>query len=407
MPLFKTVLVMDSGNLYDDYIHNSVHSMQYDWVQKVADKLNFNEFTTQLSTAITFAHLLCGLFALFYICNIVWKSWANGSQIDLYKCLKPFVIGLCIMNFSLFVSAVDLLTDGIGSVTQQFANVCGSESKEQFSEYASRVMGESSMLTDKKNQSLDDDAEDYKMSPTNYEDSEEAADQKDKQSNESLLGVIAAALNGLKSLPQRIANTLMTNITAGIQCVAVFAASLFSCCILCMGFIGKAVLYIVGPILFAMELIPGMEGRISGWFKKYLTYSLYPCIINIMNGVLMMVMVTLSSGFETTLTGAGVTMLVHIVVGCVGAFMFLSVPSIANQIMETASNSVGAYAMRPVKYAGGKAGNTISSSIGSGASSVAGTATKSTVAGQVANTVNNAASSMGKKMSSGSNYTGK
>ena len=138
------LLIVDS--LFDYYADiNS--SMQYNWVQDVANVLNFETISAKLGDAVGFAHTLCGLFALFYICVIVWKSWANGSQIDLYKCLKPFVIGLCIMNFSTIVAGVDLIAKGMGSVTQEFVNKCSAESKEQFNQYAQSIVNGSSKTT--------------------------------------------------------------------------------------------------------------------------------------------------------------------------------------------------------------------------------------------------------------------
>ena len=66
------LLIVDS--LFDYYADiNS--SMQYNWVQDVADLLNFETISAKLGDAVGFAHTLCGLFALFYICVIVWKSW--------------------------------------------------------------------------------------------------------------------------------------------------------------------------------------------------------------------------------------------------------------------------------------------------------------------------------------------
>lgn len=35
--------------------------------------------------------LLCGLFSLLYIGNIVWQSWCNGGSINIYALFRPVV----------------------------------------------------------------------------------------------------------------------------------------------------------------------------------------------------------------------------------------------------------------------------------------------------------------------------
>jgi hypothetical protein len=84
-----------------------------------------------------------------------------------------------------------------------------------------------------------------------------------------------------------------------------------------------------------------MEGKIVGFFKKYLTYSLYPICINVINGVLVFTMVTISETDSYGSLGSyGSYTLTHVVVSFIGIFAFLSVPSLANQITEAASSTL-------------------------------------------------------------------
>lgn len=360
------LLVVDS---VFDYYAEINSSLQYNWVQDVADLLNFDAISSKLGDAVGFAHTLCGLFALFYICVIVWKSWANGSQIDLYKCLKPFVIGLCIMNFSTIVAGVDLIAKGMGSVTQEFVDKCSAESKEQYNQYAQNFINfRTDVYKDAAKKTYDQlsgvKSNDHLAKQKEDLEQEQAISATETRSwREKLLD----ALTFIFQLPERIYLTIEGGIGALISALATLIASIISCCILCMGFIGRCIFYVFGPVLFAMELIPGMEGRIAGWFKKYFTYCLYPCIIQIVNGVLILLMVVLAKGFSGN-PGAVVGAIdFHIIVGVIGAFMFMNVPSVASQIMDTASNGLGAAGLVPVTYAAGKTGNAIATKIGSGA----------------------------------------
>ena len=348
------LLIVDS--LFDYYADiNS--SMQYNWVQDVANVLNFETISAKLGDAVGFAHTLCGLFALFYICVIVWKSWANGSQIDLYKCLKPFVIGLCIMNFSTIVAGVDLIAKGMGSVTQEFVNKCSAESKEQFNQYAQSIVNGSSKTTT--GQTTMDQQSEVKSNDHLVKQKEDLEQEISATETRSWREQILGGRDFIKELPARLYATFEGGLVTLVSAVATLIASIISCCVLCMGFISRCVFYVFGPVLFAMELIPGMEGRIAGWFKKYFTYCLYPCIIQVINGVLILLMVVLAKGFSGNAgVGLGVAEF-HIIIGIIGAFMFMNVPSVASQIMDTASNGLGAAGLVPVTYFARKTGDSI------------------------------------------------
>lgn len=377
--------------------------MQFEWVQAFADKLTLDTFMNELGLATSFAHALCGLFALFYICRIAWISWANGSQIDIYKCLKPFAIGMSIMFFAEIAAGVDFLAGSIGKATQQFSDNCTSASEEQFNEYIKNVTGSKMVKKDENKKDLDMEAGRTVTLETNNQNTE-TVDVEKGWIEEGL-----ELLRSIKNAPDIILKGISCTWWSLLQSVCVLFASIVSCCVLCMGFIGRCVFYFFGPILFAMELIPGMEGRIAGWFKKYLTFSLYPCLINIVNGVLILLMVTLTDLMATTvnsidssISANGIVMVeqanrVHFIISFIGAFMFMSIPSVATQIMDTASNALGGSGMIPVSFAAGKAGDQIASNIGRGA------AAKAT--GGVSEVINTA-KNVGRQASSDSNFKG-
>ena len=108
---------------------------QMEFVNKMADFVNKSQSSLQgdLLVACQYANALCGFFALFYVANIVWKSWVNGGQIDLYRCFKPFVIGFLIINFSLVAGMVDEVAGGFTkcSIAFQKQQVTKSKSKNE------------------------------------------------------------------------------------------------------------------------------------------------------------------------------------------------------------------------------------------------------------------------------------
>lgn len=371
--------------------HNeNAHTLQQDFVQDFANILDTSLFKDTLSSATSFAHAVCGLFALIYICNLVWKSWSNGSQLDLLKIIKPLVIGFCIMNFNVVVGSVDLVLSGMGYATQEFSNLCSKNSAEQIKDFANEVYTEKDIVhPNENNLTLDQkarqiDSGDKLNSTINNENVTEGSQTYDDK--------VLQKLGFLEGLAASIVNEFQLWVTASIQEALGQIASLVMLCILYMGFLGKCIFYFFGPILFALELVPGMEGKISGFFKKYITYSLYPCCINVVNGILITSMVSLSN-FDNYF-------FVHVAISFIGIFMFCSVPSVAHQLMETATNQLGSAAMVPISYAANKAGNKIASSAASFAS---GGTSKIIEAG--AKSAKGTAE-LGKKAASGSNMKG-
>lgn len=324
------------GTYLVDY-NESTNTMKCGFVQMFADILTSDELSSVLVETVTYAHSLCGLFALFYICNIVWKSWASGNQLDLLKIIKPLVIGMCIMNFSLIVSTVDLLVSGLGLASQEFSDACSKKSGEQFQKQFEDLFENSNLVHDNTStKSVDEQAieSDEKLNSTKNKEivAESNKTYEDKEMENK--GVLA-------SLASDIVKELSEWISSSSQWLCAMLASVAMVCILFVGYIGKCIFYFFGPILFAMELIPGMEGKIVGFFKKYLTYSLYPICINVINGVLVFTMVTISETDSYGSLGSyGSYTLTHVVVSFIGMFAFLSVPSLANQITEAASSTL-------------------------------------------------------------------
>lgn len=345
----------------------SANNMSYGWVQTFADGLNMDTYKNLLGNTTVLGQALCGLFALAFVCRIVWKSWANGSQIDIYKALKPCAVGIAIMFFGTLVDAVDFLSDSVCKATQTFKDDCSKQSSDQFKRVIGFVSNTNMVKTENGQENIDD------AEPITELKVDETTNKIDEDSYKlSIKGILTKLLH----IPDQILAVFKQACNEAVRSIFVLFASVVCCCILCMGFIGRCVFYFVGPILFAMELIPGMEGRIAGWFKKYLTFSLYPSIINLVSGVMTLLMVTLTDSivnfeYSTMPMKVGQMGYIQFIISFIAAFMFMSIPSVANQIMDTAANSLGGSGMKPVSWAAGKVGDRIASNIGSGAAAAA------------------------------------
>lgn len=375
----------------------STNRLTFGWVQTFADSLDISNFEKMLGSAYDLGQALCGLFALVYVCRIVWRSWANGSQIDLYKVLKPCGVGMAIFFFSYMAAAVDLVTDALGMATQQFKDNCSEQSSQQFKSVIGFV------------QETDMTEEGNKNGGIGQQENQNTIPETKKLEEKSDDGSILDKLRELVEKVDKFGGIIRQAIKEGFRSILVLASSIVCCCILCMGFIGKCIFYFIGPILFAMELIPGMEGRIVGWLKKYMTYSLYPCLINLVSGILSLLMVHLTdavANFDWACKTMRVEQMgnIQVAITFIAVFMFMSIPSVASQIMETASNGLGGSGMIPVSFAAGKAGDSIAKKIGSGAAASATGGASKVV--ETAAKVGSGMGNMSKQPSSGSNFNG-
>ncbi|MCQ2199158.1 MAG: type IV secretion system protein [Paludibacteraceae bacterium] len=338
-------------------------STQMDFVGEMADFVQKSQSTIQgeLLVAVQFATALCGFFALFYIANIVWKSWANGGQIDIYKCLKPFVIGILILNFSLVSGFIDIIASGFSACSRSFQETQISKSNGKQNEFLT-------LMKTYDAQSLV--SEDFKP----MEDGEELGSNNGngKVKKESGWGLSEM----VESLSQTISETfsmdhLMDSImTMGrrfICWLSMLISSLVGVCMIMIAFVNKCILIFFGPMMFALSLLPKSEGMIMGWCKKYFTYSLYPAIINIINGIMCACMSAAQDGIigstdpNSILGGTGselvYTNYALTGISIIAIFLYLAVPSVAGQIMEVGSNMLGTSAAAALTFATSKSMN--------------------------------------------------
>lgn len=60
----------------------------------------YDEMMPLCSDMAGVAQAIAGLGALFYVAYRIWQSLARAEPIDVFPLLRPFVIGFCIMFFS-------------------------------------------------------------------------------------------------------------------------------------------------------------------------------------------------------------------------------------------------------------------------------------------------------------------
>ena len=85
------------------------------------DTIRDQVVTANLDNYMLLATSLGALGALLYISYRVWRSLANAEPIDVFPLLRPFVLGLLIMNFTWVTGALDGVVGAIVQGTEAVA----------------------------------------------------------------------------------------------------------------------------------------------------------------------------------------------------------------------------------------------------------------------------------------------
>ena len=313
-------------------------SVQFSFIDDVVNLCNsqVSVLEKDLSVTIGFAQAICAIFALFYIANKVWRSWVSGGEIDLYGCLRPFAIGFLIMNFSLVTLSCNFLADAFRATSAKFVDY-ETRKSESVNEKINQKIKEGN-ATEKKENSEDNKVEDSWWA--------------------QVLGKLNDVTDALVNLPEYAQKWL----AAALNTLAAFLASLISCAILAYSVISRCVLIFFGPFMFAMSLLPGCDGMIMSWIKKYLTYCLYPVIMNVINGVLQAIMcgcvnLVINNTSEFGFLDSTKVYYIQVGISFIAIYLFLSVPGITNSIVESSPLGMGASAQsaasKAISFAGG------------------------------------------------------
>lgn len=267
--------------------------------------------------------LLCGLFSLLYIGNIVWQSWCNGGSINIYALFRPVVIVLVISNFTLFVNVLDTLCGWVNQPTQRL--VLDYARKNQYSYTVEYLKMVNNM-----------------MSEDNQKEKEQPEVVLNGPKQKSRLGFgdsIREKMNSLKRWDgprwyEAMVN-MMTEIIAK-RVVSLLSVVSLVCAIgiLVVAFTSKLILIYLGPFAFAMSLIPYFSRSVASWIGRYVTVSLYAPCINIICFAILCIQNHAMPNMGVK-GGPEIGLGYFLILTFASAFSFLSVPSISNYVVES------------------------------------------------------------------------
>lgn len=294
-----------------------ISTMCFESLPDYSERLNqiLDSCTNEMGGIMSASFMLCGLFALFYIGNIVWQSWCKGDSINIYALFRPFVIGLIILHFNSFVKVLDGLCQWINKPTVELVRNYSSTNLTEM--VKSLEMGGEVMMNTKERMPGEGAALNFVWDSVTglfHKKGEEGAETVDASWKDDLANIIVSLFMN------RIVNFLS------------IISSLCGAAILTAAFVSKLILIYLGPYAFALSLTPYFSRSLPSWLGRYITVSLYAPCINIVCFAIMCIYHNASPVFQQ---GAEFGFGYFFFLSLAASLSFLSVPSIANYVVES------------------------------------------------------------------------
>lgn len=196
----------------------------------------------QSSQLTAYCQILAGIFALSYIGNIFWKTWGKGQEIHIVDFAKPFVVLICIMNFSLVTGLLDnLIGMPLNKATTALVESNQGDILQKLSKHISEPIFENLSIEDMIFHPVDSTKKMY---------------------------------DGVTKIPRLVFSTVLV-LLSQVLCV------LAKTCMIGYSYLLRILLTVFGPIAFALCLIPYFSDNIKNWVGKYIGALLYLPICNI------------------------------------------------------------------------------------------------------------------------------
>lgn len=260
------------------------------------------------------AYVMCGFFALFYICAKVWKQWVSGSGIDFYSLLRPFAIGLLVLNFSLVPTTIDVALSPINAAIESM-NVSKRDELKQ------------------KREACEKRADDL-------------AAEEERALEESMqkLNVLSKVSLFIDSVMNDMGNWIMEGLMSVLFWLMQMLTPLIKMILYIFVLVTKAILILLGPFVFALSIIPSFDSLIKQWITRYMNISLYIPMVGLVtyiNSVLLIdcwfdAYMNVTAGGDAAYVAGMSTMfmLLGIIVGGACLVMYFFVPTFAGWIVD-------------------------------------------------------------------------
>jgi conjugative transposon TraJ protein len=289
------------------------------------------DMVPQLEQLTNVARAIAGFAALWYIAARVWRHIANAESIDFYPLLRPFAIGLAIMNFSSLIA----LADGILEPTVDGTNALVSNSNQAIEvlikQKEDALQGSTAWKAYVGDAGTGDRAEWYKL--THPDDPTGSGEKWYESIGNSMRfswdKMMYNAKNQIKLFLSEVLTVLFAAASLAINTIRTFYL---------------IVLAIIGPLVFAFATFDGLTSGIANWVGRYINVFLWLPVCNIFSAIIGQIQQNMlkidiqqikeygDSFFST----ADTAYLVFMIIAIVG---YTTVPGVANYIVQASGAS--------------------------------------------------------------------
>lgn len=300
----------------------------------------------EVSEISAYVMSVCAIGALLYICFKVFGPWTRGESIDFYSLLRPFAIGLVIMNFSMVPDFIDMCLKPVEKYTASLK---------------------------------EDSKDDYKAKANELKDAFTNYYKRILKPDENADNIFEAIYNVVKKLdPVNLYGTAMKmTLMNALLVICMFLCELVVFALMVFMIVTKILLVILGPLVFTLAIFPKFDGGIKQWLCRYINVSLWIPVANIVGYVIQQLFITVifdpvirslnsdASVAETSATAVGPGyMLMFFILACI---LYCSVPKLTGWIVdENGAGMIGGAVGGAFKTAAGAAAGYAASQIAMG-----------------------------------------
>jgi len=313
--------------------------------QGVADDLHslqgvlnnlYNQMMPMCSGMIGVARGIAGFGTLWYIAARIWKHISAAEPVDVYPLLRPFAIGFCILIFP----SVLALMNGVLEPTVTATNAMVNNSNQAIAR----------MLDNEQNPA------NPQQGTTSMNGDPDKWYQYSHPDNNNNTGTTATT-----NMADQFSGWGFKNMIK--KAIAELLNVLFEAAALCIDTIRTfklIVLAILGPLCFGLSVFDGFQHSMKQWIARYVNVYMWLPVANIFGAIIAkiqenMIQLEQSGGAASPHFGdTNTAYLIFMVIGIIG---YISVPGIANYIMNVGGhalfNRTSALASMATSYIGG------------------------------------------------------
>lgn len=263
------VPVNPQGDHTDEYYMKAIDFLQGDgiletWFTEGFLPLYDNFMKAEYGSFIFMGQAIAGLGAMLYLGYIGWQMVSGDKEWEILPMLKPFAIGLVLINW---VSFVDLIKQPLISLQEA--------SQESFYETQNELRGLRWQRYKKQQQLIDVVFEEQGKAQAEIE-QQNAGNQTIIEEGLDILGEgLTALIAPVYELFARLQISMSLAVAALLETVGLWILRICTYVIFFIQLIFSTILIITGPISIGMSMIPGFSNSFNTWVARFINVNLY------------------------------------------------------------------------------------------------------------------------------------